>query len=329
MSVESSSVLAPSQISPRRVIFLFMPNVEILDAAGPIQVIHTAKRLGAAYELIFCGTQSTIDSAQGVAFGSLAPLPDCEMRDRIVVPGVMVDTDNPISVDLRVKEWLHRAFDAGAGIVSICTGAFVLGESGLLDRRRCTTHWSYTGLLRTLYPTANVVENTLYVRDHGVLTSAGVASGIDLALALVEEDYGPIFAAQVARHLVIYLRRNGTQPQQSVYLDYRTHLHQGIHQAQDFIVSHFTERISLAQIADAAQLSARSLNRLFKEMTGITPIQYQQYLRLELARTLMSDSQFSVEEIADKSGFQDARHFRRLWKTHFGNSPSASRPKAN
>src|SRR5260221_13256508 len=123
---------------------------------------------------------------------------------------------------------------------------------------------------------------------------------------------GPLFAAQVARYLVVYVRRNGSQPQHSIYLDYRTHLNTGVHHAQNFIITHVTERISLEEIGQAARLATRSLTRAFKEVTGLTPIQYQQYLRLALAQSLRAHARLTVGHFAEECGFVYGRHFRRL-----------------
>ena len=172
---------------------------------------------------------------------------------------------------------------------------------------------------------AQVVDGVLYVSDRGIVTSAGIASGIDMALSLVEQQHGSRLASEVARHLVIYLRRNGKQPQQSVYLQYRNHLHSGIHQVQNWLAEHLTESISLTELAQIAHMSVRSFSRAFKEATGLTPVQYRQRLRLEVAATLLHGSELSIEAIAARCGFDDARHFRRLWQRYFGTAPSATR----
>jgi transcriptional regulator GlxA family with amidase domain len=225
-------------------------------------------------------------------------------------------------------DWLREGLKAGAPIASVCSAAFILGEAGLLDGRRCTTHWNYTAMLQERYPAARVVDTALFTHDSGVTTSAGIASGIDMALSLIERDQGPLFTARVARELVVYLRRNGAQGQMSIYLEYRTHLHPGVHRVQDWLIEHVTEKVTLAELAAVANLSARSLSRAFKEATGLTMLQYQQRLRLEHAAMLMHNPKLSLDEVASRCGFEDARHFRRLWKAQFGVAPSAMRVKA-
>jgi transcriptional regulator GlxA family with amidase domain len=228
-------------------------------------------------------------------------------------------------VEQAAISWLTKSYQAGAHVASVCTGAFVLGEAGLLDGRRCTTHWQAVPFLRGRYPLAKVEEAMLFVRDGRITTSAGIASGIDMALAVIEQAYGPLLAAQVARYLVVYLRRNGTHAQQSLYLDYRTHLNPAVHRAQDYLLASLTASVSLSEVAAAAHMPVRSLTRAFKEATGLTPLQYHQLLRLELGATLLENPDLSIEVIAERCGFDDARHFRRLWQRVHGVSPSRSR----
>jgi transcriptional regulator GlxA family with amidase domain len=167
----------------------------------------------------------------------------------------------------------------------------------------------------------------LFVRDGRITTSAGIASGIDMALAVVEQAHGALLAAQVARYLVVYLRRNGSHAQQSLYLDYRTHLNSGVHRAQDYLLASLTTPVSLADLAATTHMPVRSLTRAFKEATGLTPLQYHQLLRLELGATLLENPDLSVEVVAERCGFDDARHFRRLWRRVYGAPPSRSRTR--
>jgi len=303
------------------------PNLQLLDLAGPAQVFDAAIQLGARYTLTFCSYQAAQTSSQGLVLAQLAPLPSVTADDLVIVPGV-----NPAMLclgeellDAEVRNWLRSAQVAGALIASVCSGAFLLGEAGLLDGRHCTTHWSVVTDLQKRNPRAQVLDAVLFVHDGGITTSAGAASGIDMTLSLLERQQGPIFTAQVARYLVLYLRRNGSHAQSSVYLDYRTHLQTSVHLAQDYLIDHITENVSLKKLAEVACVSMRSLSRLFKEATALTPLQYQHQLRLELAATLLSNPTLTVEAVAKKCGFEDVRHFRRLWLRQFGRPPSASR----
>lgn len=315
------------QEQARRVLFVLLPQVNLLDLAGPVQVFHASGQLGVPYELHFCASQPEVASAPGLVLAHLEPLIDVAPDDLVIVPGLQLECDplHDLSLDPELNQWLNQAHMVGAHIASVCTGAFVLGEAGLLNGHRCTTHWISVADLQARYPRARVQDSALYIHDGRITTSAGVASGIDMALSLLEHQHGPLFTAQVARYLVIYLRRNGSQPQDSVYLQYRTHLDPGVHRVQDHLISHLTEPVSLPALAQVGQMSTRSLTRAFKEATGLTPVQYHQRLQLELAATLLHNPELSIEEIAHKCGFEDARHFRRLWQRQFGLAPSASR----
>lgn len=317
------------QHASRRVIFLLLPEVNLLDLAGPAQAFHTAAFLGAPYTLSFCAAQPELLSAQGLAFARLEPLPSITSKDLVIIPGLELSkyASGDVRLPHKIRTWVHQAHAAGAHLASVCTGAFVLGEAGLLSQHRCTTHWAAIAALQQRYPKANVLEAVLYVHDRQITTSAGIAAGVDMALSIIEKEQGPLFVAQLARQLVIYLRRNGTQPQTSIYLQYRTHLHPGVHRAQDFLQERLTQTVSLSTIASAAQMSVRSLSRAFREETGLTLTQYRQQLRLELATTLLHNPELSIEDVALKTGFGDPRHFRRLWQRQFGTSPSIARER--
>ncbi len=311
----------------KRVIFLLLPEVNLLDLAGPVQVFQTASYYGAGYQLEYCANQEVLSSSQGLVFAQLKPLTTVSAGDLVVIPGLNLEgkTLNDKGLDVELRQWLQEAYHSGAYLASICSGAFALGDAGLLDNRQCTTHWDVVRSLQARYPKARVLDNVLYVHDGSISTSAGIASGIDMALSLVERDYGALLTSQVARYLVVYLRRAASQTQISVYLQYRTHLHPNIHRVQDYLIEHTTDYIALRQLAEVAQMSIRSLNRIFKENTGITPIQYQQRLRLEIASNLIQSSDLTIDDIATKCGFEDTRHFRRLWQRQFGAPPSALR----
>ncbi len=302
----------------QRVLVLLLPDVQLLDMAGPVQVFSEAAELGGAYQLIFCATKPRVRSAQGLVLADLRPLPQPRKEDLVLLPGISSSTLDRL--DHVPTAWLRKAHEAGARLASICTGAFALARAGLLDGRRCTTHWKATNRLRSEYPAARILENRLFVEDENVITSAGVSSGIDMALALVEEDLGPLVVSRVAREMVVYLRRSGEQEQRSVYLDHRTHLHPGIHRVQDFIVQHPDQKTTIAELARIAAMSPRNLTRVFHRATGVTPKQFASKVRLQVARDLIDDPQRTVEGIAASCGFEDSRQLRRLWKQAFGAS---------
>lgn len=290
-------------------IFVVLPEFEILDLAGPLQALSEANRSRARYRIRLCATRERMHSSQGLVLSELEPLPDVPGDALVIVPGMPYAATEKI--ERRVTRWLVKAAEAGAHIASVCTGAFALGEAGLLDGLRCTTHWSRTAELARRFPRAHVLTDRLFVSDGNVTSSAGIASGIDMALALIEQTDGPLVAAEVAREMVVYLRRDGAQEQQSVYLDFRTHLQPGVHRVQDWIVRNPDRRPTLTGLAGIAGMSSRSLTRTFRRATGISVHEFSTRVRLELARTLMNEPSLTMEAIAARSGLS-ARELRRL-----------------
>lgn len=307
-------------VRARNVAVLVLPHVHLLDLSGPVQALFEANGFGADYRLSYCGSAAEATSAQGLVLGRLEPLPDPRSLDLILVPGM----DSRTLKDLGAVPvaWLREAQTLGVRVASICSGAFALGHAGLLDGRSCTTHWKVAALLQKWHPASKVLNDRLFVRDGNVITSAGVASGIDMALSLILEDHGPLVVARVARELVVYLRRNGEQTQTSVFLEYRTHLDHGVHKVQDWLVTHPSERVTLDGLARIAAMSPRSLTRAFRRATGITVKSYTQKVKLEVAANMLRNPEESVESVASHCGFMDARQLRRIWKEEYGVSPS-------
>lgn len=304
-----------------RVIVLILPHVHALDLAGPVQVFYEANGFGADYRLQFCATAPCIRTAQGLTLAELEPLPDAGSHDLVMVPGI--DSSTLDHLDAVPSTWLRTAHQAGARIASICSGAFVLAHAGLLDGRECTTHWKVTERLERSYPSARVIRNRLFVKAGRVITSAGVASGIDMALSLVEDDHGPETTARVAREIVVYMRREGSSEQSSIYLKYRTHMIPGVHRAQDWLIEHPDSNPSLDDLARVAAMSRRNLTRAFRRATGVTLKQFANELKLEVAANLLHDPDLSIDAVASRCGFRDARQLRRLCRSNLGISPTA------
>ncbi|MGW3043022.1 GlxA family transcriptional regulator [Kitasatospora sp. NPDC001159] len=294
-----------------RVVFLLVPQLHLLDLAGPAQVFSTAADHGLGYEIGYVAEQEDVPTAQGLSLRAATEWPRLSAGDLIVVPGwreppPRADGLSPASLDQ-----LTAHHTAGGTVASICTGATALGRAGLLDGRRCTTHHDAQDELARCHPRARVARDVLYVVDDRVVTSAGIASGIDLALHLVAVRHGPAAAARIARDMVVYARRNGDEQQTSAMLRHRAHLADAVHQAQDLIDAHFATPLRLADLAAACGVSERTLTRRFTEATGLTPLRYQQELRLEHAEHLVSHGA-TAETAARTVGFQDARMLRRL-----------------
>ncbi|MET9222228.1 GlxA family transcriptional regulator [Streptomyces sp. NPDC088197] len=295
-----------------RVVFLLVPHLHLLDLAGPAQVFSTAADYGLGYRLDYVAEREDVPTAQGVALRAATEPPALTADDLIVVPGWRAHTlhENG-ALTPATLEWL-RAHHAGGGTVaSVCAGADALGRAGLLDGRRCTTHHDVQDELARDYPRATVVRDVLYVVDDRVVSSAGIASGIDLALHLVAVRHGPGAAARVARQMVVYARRNGDELQTSAMLRHRGHLSDAVHRAQDLIDARFAHHLALADLAASTGLSERTLTRRFTASTGLTPLRYQQELRIERAEHLIGQGA-TLEAAARAVGFQDARMLRRL-----------------
>jgi len=309
----------------RRVVFVYFDGCEVLDFAGPLQAFHEANSFGAEYRTQHCAVAPEATTSQGLKLGGLGPLPDVATHDLVLVPGFTVQN---VHLPNALIRWLKKSYDQGATIASVCTGAFALAQAGLLNNRRCTTHWKRVGELRKLSPSAHVLADRLFVEDGRIISSAGIAAGIDMALALIERDHGPLVAAKVAREMVVYMRRDAHHQQQSVYLDYRTHLHPGVHSVQDWLTSHPSKKARIEDLARMAHMSSRNLTRAFREVTGVSIQVYRTSLRLERARTLMRNPELTIEAIAGECGFEDARQLRRVWRTAYHATPSRTRQES-
>lgn len=298
-----------------------MPSdVHLLDVAGPAQAFSTAAELGAGYELTFVGSHPTTQSKQGVGITAGTEWPDSlDRRDLVLVPGWSVglrEEDGPappVASKLagHLGESVAAHHRAGGEVASVCAGAFALAAVGVLDGRRATTHHALQASLTRWYPAVTVVPDVLFVSDGRVHTSAGISSGIDLALHLIARDHGPALAARVARGLVVPMRRNGTAPQESVMLRHRDHMSDLVHRAQDILDAEFGERLVLPNLARRLAVSERTLTRAFVAATGVKPHRYQSALRVERSRVLLAAG-WGQAAVATEVGLGDPRSLRRL-----------------
>ncbi|MFE4696732.1 GlxA family transcriptional regulator [Streptomyces sp. NPDC056738] len=295
------------------IVFFLVPGVHLLDLAGPAQVFSTAADFGHPYTLGYVAERPQVVTAQGLPLTAGTEWPELGPEDLIVVPGwrALTLADAP-SIGEAALRALRDHHARGGTVASVCAGADALGRAGLLDGRRCTTHHDVQDELARRYPRAAVVRDVLYTQDDRVVTSAGIASGIDLALHLIAGRHGPAVGAQVARDMVVYARRNGHEPQASAMLRHRSHLDDTVHRAQDLLDARFDRPVPLPELAAAVGVSERTLTRLFTRATqGLTPLRYQQALRLERAEHLISHG-VTVDAAARAVGFEDARMLRRL-----------------
>jgi transcriptional regulator GlxA family with amidase domain len=302
----------------RKIIFFVPSKVHVLDLTGPVQVFYEANGYGAKYELQYIALNNNLASSSGLPFGrishytALSPGPG----DYIFIPGAEMSYLRSASFKKQKKffNWLRTMPGQGVFVCSVCTGAFILAESGLLDNKRCTTHWRRLEELQKSYPSVMAESKILYTHTDYIYTSAGITSGIDLSLAIIDEHYGPLFTHKVARELLVYHRRSENHSQQSIYLDYRNHLHPGVHQVQDWLLENLHTKTTITELAGKVNMSARNLTRAFRNSTGTTINEYMKQLRLEKAATLSNNPQYGADFIAGQIGYSNARQLRRIKK---------------
>lgn len=297
-------------------VFLILPDIHILDLAGPDQAIHEAIDFGADFEIIHCGLNEKVVTTSGLPFGRIPHFSKIKLNagDFVIIPGSAFSylSSTHFYQQTKLFEWIRLNFQKGVNMCSICLGAFVLAESGLLNGLTCTTHFKKTKELQRLYPALNVVENCLFTDWNGIYTSAGIASGIDLTLYILEKIEGSYLANKVARELVVYNRRAGNSSQESELLKFRNHIHTGIHNVQDFIIEHLSQKTPLWQLAEIANMSERNFTRIFKKETGTTVNAFINMLRKEKIKEYMKHPDLSKIEIANKVGLQSDKQVRRL-----------------
>lgn len=302
-------------------VFMFPPNVHLLDITGPAHVFYEAACYGAQVTLIFSSIfsdESVGQSSCALNFAALVPFDQLKLEegDLIFVPGL----DSATLLDKKFlkksapfQQWLVKQHCQGVIICSICTGAFLLAASGLLNDKACTTHWKYAERFSQLYPNIKLQINRLFVEEKGIYTSAGVSSGIDLALHLVEKLWGGYFVAQVAKEIVVYFRRAIDDPQLSVFTQYRNHLEHRIHKVQDKLMHTLDQKFNLGQLSEEIGMSPRNFTRLFKQTTGITVGEYLARLRFARASQLLKEGQ-KMQTIARLCGLKSTNQLRTLLK---------------
>jgi transcriptional regulator GlxA family with amidase domain len=304
----------------RKIAFIVPPSVELLDLAGPAQVFTEAKFYGFEVELQFYSYKEEIISTSGISFGNVKHYTEAELKegDYLFIPGM--DFEYVSSIAFRAEHhffsWIKSLSDKGVFICSVCNGAFALGHAGLLKDTECTTHWRRVEELQRQFPTAKVITDILFKKSNNVYTSAGISAGIDLSLAILEELKGALFTHKVARGLVVYHRRSQSHTQQSIYLDYRNHINPAIHIVQDHLIEHLSDENTIEDLASLVAMSPRNLSRVFKEKTGTTVLEYLTLLRLEFAKTMLNNPEFTIEYIATKCGFKTARQLQRILKAN-------------
>ena len=313
--------------SPHRVEILAFPDANLLDITGPAQVFATVNELRggpAPYDIAIVGGERDIRTSAGIVLRA-EPLPDqgaARCGTLLVAGGFGV---NRAAEDAALLAWVRQRAGAAARTASVCSGAFLLAEAGLLDGRRAVTHWQRCAEFARRFPAVRLESDPIFVQDGAVWTSAGITAGIDLALAMVEADHGHALALAAARQLVVFLKRPGGQSQFSAALSL-----QGADPPFDrlhgWIMSNLRHDLSLDRLADQAGMSQRTFCRRYRQSTGRTPAEAVELLRVEQARRLLEEG-VSVTRVSAQSGFGTTETMRRAFLRHIGVGPQAYRER--
>ncbi len=307
----------------RRIGFLIYPEIEMLDLCGPMDAfVHADTWIGVTgslhergYEICVIGkTPGPVKSAGGLQFVADYGFDNAPGEfDTLVIPGSPFI--KKVCDDERLVEWLRNAAPRARRVVSVCTGAFLLAAAGLLENRRATTHWMFCDQLATSHPSINVDADRIYVRDGHVYTSAGITAGIDLALALIEEDLGREAARFIAGLMVMFLRRPGGQNQFSVFLQVQTNTTRpDFRELQAWIVANPGEDLGIESLAERVGMSSRNFTRQFHAETGLTPAKFVELARVEAARCKLEQTELLMEVIAAATGFGSAERMQRSFQ---------------
>lgn len=313
-----------------RIALLAFPRVQMLDVVGPADVFaEAARQLGnsRAYRISVIGTVAgQIKGTNGLRLATDDSIETFKGAiDTLLIAGS--PSVNDVAHDAHLRDWVRYQATRVRRIGSVCSGAFVLGAAGLLVGRRVTTHWNSSALLARQYPDAVVEPDSIFIRDGNLYTSAGVTAGMDLALALVEEDHGRDLALSVAREMVMYFKRPGGQSQFSAQLAAQTAERTNIRQIQTYIVDNLAADLSVALLAQRADMSERNFARVFKAEGGFTPAEFVELARIDQARRLIEGSNVSLKRLADQVGYANVDGFRRAFVRRLSVTPSDYRKR--
>jgi len=314
------------------------PRLLLLDVAGPLEVLRRANvmQTDVRFAVRYVGAARSLRASIGLQIADIDGLPRALPDDALViVPGtvdqMMDDTPRTREDDAherQIVEWLRASVRPGHRLLTICSGALLAARAGLLDGYACTTHFLSCAELARIAPQARVLDNRLYVEDRERLSSAGVTAGIDLMLHVIAQLIDHASALAIARYLVVYLRRSGSDPQLSPWLEGRNHIHPAVHRVQDAIAGDPAQPWPAQRLAKIAGTSSRHLSRLFREHVGMHIADYRNRLRAALARELLGQTRLDMERVAERAGFASTRQLRRVWRHLHASSPREERKGA-
>jgi transcriptional regulator GlxA family with amidase domain len=316
--------------TPRRIVILAFPGVQPLDVIGPAEVFAGADALAGEgeYTVEVVAKESGPIGVRSGAYGLVPKTTTARCRgpiDTLIVAGGFgVERAQD---DAALIRWIRSASRRSRRVASVCSGAFLLARAGLLEGRTVTTHWASTDELARRHPELSVDPNPIFVRDGHVWTSAGVTSGMDLSLALVEEDLGREIAVEIARWLVLFLQRPGGQAQFSSHLAAQLAEREPLRELQAWVADNLDADLRVDALAERAAMSPRNFARFFRRETGITPAAYVEELRVERARQLLEDSAEPVELVSARCGFGTPETMRRAFARRIGVSPADYRAR--
>lgn len=318
-----------SDTEPRLIVLVGFPGVQTLDLTGPFEVFSMANtyigRQG--YQVMLASEAGgTIVCGSGLMLAGAVRLADVPPADTVLIAGG-AGTAVAAAAESAIPRWILSRRDRTRRIGSVCSGALVLAETGLLDGRRATTHWAFCAHLQARYPQVKVEPDAIFIEAPPIYTSAGVTAGIDLSLALVEMDYGPKVAADIARDLVLFMRRGGGQSQFSPALSLQSAAAPALRRLMAEVAGDPRGRLGVAELAARAGMSERNLSRLLKKQTGLSPAAFVQAARVEVAKSLLETSQWSLPRIAERSGFGSVHGLHRAFQTRLKTTPAGYRQR--
>ncbi|MFZ4928032.1 GlxA family transcriptional regulator [Chryseobacterium sp. Mn2064] len=323
---------AEKDIRVKNIVLLILPQVQLLDVAGPCDVFTSTNMClckekpdqGYKIYLVSGTADHVVYSSSGIPLTCSHTIYDIDFPiDTLLIAGtthLILDEINPY-----LYEYLRNAITEVRRLGAVCVGAFVLAKAGLLKGKQVTTHWKYADILQKAYPELEVNINPFFIRDGQIYTSGGVSSGIDLALALLEEDFGKPLASEVAKHLVLYLKRPGLQSQFGNALPDYDMMSSFTKKVRDLLKDKLGQSLNIDSIAETLNMSTRNFSRVFLKESGMTPGRFLEKMRLDQAKNMLEYTNLSIDIIAEKSGFGSPVSLRRLFLKYLSVSPAKYR----